>query len=195
MVVLEEWSVDEAGAYVCYADIEVADVSQLGERLEVGSLEGLGGRVGGRGAESHSAGDRGDSGDMSMPLGCEEAEGLADHAGEAEGVGLDSLHLDSLVERAVLVAYAGGVEEEIHAAEVVDEGAEVGGGICGCHVDATGDDWGGERLGEFVEEFDTSGGDGEGVACGGEEGCDFAADAGRGTDDDGAEVVDCIIHI
>ena len=80
------------------------------------------------------------------------------HAGETLHVGLDGVHLDGLVQAAVLMADAGAEQEDVHTAHLVDQCQQLRGGLFRCHVDGLDVYLGGGDRPQGFQSFLTSSG-------------------------------------
>ena len=71
---------------------------------------------------------------MSIAPFCEIAIGCANHPGEPHGIGSHRAQFDIFCQRAVLLAYARGVEIQVHAAQLLYQPLQPFAGILLCHV-------------------------------------------------------------
>ena len=143
MTVCKEWGADEAGTDVVEVDVaDASDMAELGEAFEIVTDVSFRGRIGRGGTESPCASDAADDGEVGFLLGMlhEVVEGCIDHLGETCDVGGNGHHLLVGVEVWVLIADAGTVEVEIHAASLADEGEETFRSVPSSDVDALGGD-------------------------------------------------------
>ena len=98
---------------------------KLLQRIKIGVLKALGGRIGRRHAQTPGACNRADVADVAAPVLGKVAEGPVDQAHKARDVGVDRVELDFAVQNGVLAADAGAVNVKLHAAQLVDELGEV----------------------------------------------------------------------
>ena len=174
----QQVGVDEARPYIREPNVQVSHVSLLFERLQIDVLHGLRGRVAWRGAEALGTSDGAYGGDVASAVHCEVAVRLANHAGEPQGICLNGVQFDVLIQLPVLLPDARCIEEQVHAAQRLDESVQQHGRVVLRHIDAL------RRRGlEFTQlllapcrhaHFPTVGHQALGH---------FSADARRGTDD------------
>lgn len=143
MTVCKEWGADKTRTDVVEVDVsDASDVAKLGEAFEVMVDVAFGGRVGRSGTQASCAGNAADDGEVAVLFGVllEVVEGCTYHLCETRHVGGNGCHLFSHVEGGVLIADAGTVEVEVHAACLPNEGEEAFGSILLRDVDALGGD-------------------------------------------------------
>ena len=104
--IIEQGRSHEAGTYVGEGDWPLFDSAELRQSVDVAVLEAFGGGIGGGYTQSFRASDGADHGDVSTAMSGEIVVGSEYHAGETLHVGLDGVHLNGLVEAAVLMADA-----------------------------------------------------------------------------------------
>ena len=119
--IIEQGRSHEAGTYIGEGDRPLFYPAELRQGVDVAVLETFGGGIGGGNPQSFRAGDGADHGDVSAAMSGEIVVGGKHHAGESLYVGLDGVHLDGLVEAAVLMADARAEQENVHAAQLFDE--------------------------------------------------------------------------
>ena len=123
--IIEQGRSHEAGTYIGEGDRPLFYPAELRQGVDVAVLETFGGGIGGGDTQSFRAGDGADHGDVPAAMAGEIVVGGKHHAGESLYVGLDGVHLDGLVEAAVLMADARAEQENVHAAQLFDESRQL----------------------------------------------------------------------